>query len=330
MIKNYFLTFLGFLLSGLLWAQSPQKMSYQAIVTDTSNITIKEAPVGMRISILQGKPGYTPVYVETHTPYTNSNGLISLEIGTGNALNGSFSTINWGAGPCFIKTEIDIKGGTNYTLTDTSELLSIPYALYSANGLPAGTAVGQMNYWDGTSWVTIAPGIEGQGLNFCGGKPIWGPCPPVKASVSTLRISSVGSTFASIGATISNDGGSSITASGVCWGTATNPTLSNSFTSDGSSRGSFTSSISGLTASTTYYVRAYATNSVGTAYGSEVSFTTAAGGGIIINPGSGLAFNGYTYSSIVFGNGQEWMAENLRTTIYANGDPIPNVTDNAQ
>ena len=79
---------------------------------------------------------------------------------------------------------------------------------------------------------------------------------------------------------------------------------------------------------TTYYVRAYAVNNAGTAYGNVVSFTTSTI--IISNPGAGVAFDGYTYSSIVLGNGQEWMAENLRTTVYANGDPIPNITDYQQ
>jgi uncharacterized protein (TIGR02145 family) len=78
-------------------------------------------------------------------------------------------------------------------------------------------------------------------------------------------------------------------------------------------------------------VRAYALSSAGTAYGNEVSFATVEGGGdIISNPGEGVTFDGYTYASVVLGNGQEWMAENLRTTEYANGDPIPNVSENLQ
>jgi uncharacterized protein (TIGR02145 family) len=100
-----------------------------------------------------------------------------------------------------------------------------------------------------------------------------------------------------------------------------------SSTNDGSGLGSYTSNLSGLTTNTTYYVRAYATNSSGTAYGNELSFTTSTSGVIVTNPGAGVTFDGHTYSSIVLGNGQEWMAENLRTTVYANGDPIPNTVD---
>jgi uncharacterized protein (TIGR02145 family) len=94
--------------------------------------------------------------------------------------------------------------------------------------------------------------------------------------------------------------------------------------------GIFTCNLTGLISNTTYYVRAYATNNSGTAYGNEVSFTTTTNGGIVTNPGAGVTFDGYSYLSIVLGNGQEWMSENLRTNVYANGDPIPNVTNITQ
>ena len=88
----------------------------------------------MQISILQGSSTGIPVYVETQTPSTNANGLVSLEIGTGTVISGTFAAINWAAGPYFIKTETDPTGGTVYTIAGTNELLSVPYALYAANG----------------------------------------------------------------------------------------------------------------------------------------------------------------------------------------------------
>ncbi len=91
---------------------------------------------------------------------------------------------------------------------------------------------------------------------------------------STTAASSITGTTASSGGVISNDGGASVTAIGVAWGTSTAPTISDSYTTDGSGTGTFTSSLTGLSGSTTYYVRAYATNSAGTAYGPEISFTT--------------------------------------------------------
>lgn len=157
--------------------------------------------------------------------------------------------------------------------------------------------------------------------------------PPQLASLTTTAASSITDVSAISGGNISNDGGAAISVRGIVWSTSQNPTLASNLgsTNDGSGTGSFTSNLTGLTASTTYYVRAYATNSAGTAYGNEVSFTTTAGGGgIVTNPGAGVTFNGYTYSSIVLGNGQEWMAENLRTAIYANGDLIPNVGSDSQ
>ena len=157
------------------------------------------------------------------------------------------------------------------------------------------------------------------------------PNPGNLATISTLPIGNITSTSATSGGNITNNGGSLITQRGVCYSTSPSPTTANTTIISGSGTGSFTSNLTSLTASTTYYVRAYATNSAGTAYGNEVSFiTTAGGGGIVTNPGAGVTFNGYTYASIVLGNGQEWMAENLRTTVYANGDPIPNITDATQ
>jgi uncharacterized protein (TIGR02145 family) len=152
--------------------------------------------------------------------------------------------------------------------------------------------------------------------------------PAQLATLTTSAVSSITGTTAISGGNITNGGGATITVRGIVWSTIQNPTLANNLgsTNDGTGTGSFASNLTGLTANTTYYVRAYATNSAGTAYGNQVSFATT-NGGIITNPGAGVTFNGYTYASIVLGNGQEWMAENLRTTSYANGDPIPNVTD---
>ena len=148
------------------------------------------------------------------------------------------------------------------------------------------------------------------------------------ASIMTTAVTSITGTTAVSGGNIFNGGGSLITQRGVCYSTTPTPTTANTTVISGSGTGSFTSNLSGLSPTTTYYVRAYAINSAGTVYGNEVSFTTDVN--IVSNPGAGVTFDGYTYSSIVLGNGQEWMAENLRTTVYANGDPIPNVTDNAQ
>jgi uncharacterized protein (TIGR02145 family) len=154
------------------------------------------------------------------------------------------------------------------------------------------------------------------------------PNPGNLATLTTTAATSITGSTAVSGGNVSNDGGTLVTQRGICYSTSPSPTTANTTIISGSGTGSFTSNLTGLSASTTYYMRAYATNSAGTAYGNELSFTTTAG--IVTNPGAGVTFDGYTYASIVLGNGQEWMAENLRTTAYANGDPIPNVTDGNQ
>src|ERR1700741_1746531 len=129
---NLFLSAL-FLSLGAL-AQAPQKMSYQAVVRDASNTLITSTTVGMQVSILQGSISGTAVYVETQNPATNINGVAAMEIGAGTPVTGTFSGINWATGPYFIKIETDPLGGTNYTISGTTELVSVPYALFSANG----------------------------------------------------------------------------------------------------------------------------------------------------------------------------------------------------
>ncbi len=112
-------------------AHVPEKLSYQAVIRDENNQLVRDTNVGMRISILRGSATGTAVYIETHTPMTNANGLVTIEIGTGNVVSGNFSTIDWANDIYFIKTETDPAGGTNYTITGTSQVLSVPYALHA-------------------------------------------------------------------------------------------------------------------------------------------------------------------------------------------------------
>jgi hypothetical protein len=116
---------------GYAMAQSPQKMSFQAVVRNNTNTLLSNQPVGLRISILQGSASGTVVYSETQTATTNSNGLVTIQIGGGTTISGDFAAIVWANGPYFIQTETDANGGTNYTLISTTQLLSVPYALYA-------------------------------------------------------------------------------------------------------------------------------------------------------------------------------------------------------
>lgn len=121
-----------------LLAQSPQKLSYQAVIRNAAGKLVQSANVGVRITILQGSATGTAVYTETHNAATNANGLVSLEIG-GGITSGNFADINWSNGPFFLKSETDPAGGTNYSISGVSQLLSVPYALYSET---AGNADG--------------------------------------------------------------------------------------------------------------------------------------------------------------------------------------------
>jgi hypothetical protein len=110
---------------------APEKISYQAVVRDAANAIVANQTVGMRISVLQNTADGTAVYVETQTPTTNANGLLSIYIGAGTVGSGVFSNIVWSTGPYFIKTEIDPAGGTTYGITGTTQLVSVPFALYA-------------------------------------------------------------------------------------------------------------------------------------------------------------------------------------------------------
>jgi len=138
MKSKIYLILAALLVTTGIYAQAPQKMSYQAVIRDNSNALVTTTPVGMKISVLQGSATGTVVYAETQTPSTNANGLVSIEIGAGTPVTGTFAGINWATGPYFIKTETDPTGGTNYTIVGTNQLLSVPYALYSGNAHVGG------------------------------------------------------------------------------------------------------------------------------------------------------------------------------------------------
>lgn len=212
------------LMTASVFAQSPEKMSYQAVVRDGSNNLVTSSAVGMQLSILQGSASGTAVYVETQTPTSNANGLVSVEIGSGTVVSGNFTSINWSNGPYFIKTETDPTGGTSYSITGTSQLLSVPYALHAKTAetvtggitendpvfsawdkstgisitesqisdlqsyleLPTSGNAGDMAYWNGTAWVTVAATTnEGATLQMIGGVPTWiGGTPPPTPNVT--------------------------------------------------------------------------------------------------------------------------------------------------
>jgi len=131
-----------------VFAQAPEKMSYQAIIRKQNNTLVTNTNISLKVIVHQSSVTGTNVYEETHNVKTNANGLVSLEIGTGAINNGTFSSIAWEKGPYFIETQVDVTGGTNYGIIGVTQLLSVPYALHAktaerlvgANGTNANKA----------------------------------------------------------------------------------------------------------------------------------------------------------------------------------------------
>ncbi|OYT14684.1 MAG: hypothetical protein B7C24_17000, partial [Bacteroidetes bacterium 4572_77] len=123
-------------------AQAPEKMTYQAVIRDIDNKLIQEQKISIQISILEGSIYGSAIYVETHSPTTNNNGLATLQIGAGEVLNGEFADIKWASNLYFLKTEVDPTGGNSYSIETINQMLSVPYALHAktAESLSNGSA----------------------------------------------------------------------------------------------------------------------------------------------------------------------------------------------
>jgi uncharacterized protein (TIGR02145 family) len=278
MNKIFSCCFFIFLLSPFFaFAQTPQAIPYQAIVRNASGNIIASQAVKLRFSIHDSISTGTIVYKELHSLTTNPEGLVNINIGQGVVQSGVFNTINWGKNGKFIQTELDALNNNVFTDLGTSQLMSVPYALYaqsSPGGMPTSGALGDILYWNGTQWAPIATGSYGQNLVNCNGVPTWGGCAPI---LTTNAITNVFTTTATSGGNITNNGGNLILSSGICWSTSQNPTISNSVYNNGSNvLGSYTSYLSGLTPNTTYYVRSFASNSAGITYGNQLTYSTIA------------------------------------------------------
>jgi len=148
------------LISASIYAQAPEKMSYQAVIRDGSDALVTNQAVGMQISILQGSATGSAVYSETQNPTSNLNGLVSVEIGMGTTSD-DFSAIDWTAGTYFIKTETDPTGGSNYTITGTSQLMSVPFALYAKTSGSSTPGPAGKDGVDGIDGINGTDGLQG-------------------------------------------------------------------------------------------------------------------------------------------------------------------------
>lgn len=118
------------------YSQAPNKFNYQGVVRNASGVPVSNQAIQLRISLLDVSATGTVVYQERHTTTTNQFGLYTVAIGTGTVLSGNFSAINWSLNDKYIKTELSTNSGVTFSLLGTTQLLSVPYALYAASGNP--------------------------------------------------------------------------------------------------------------------------------------------------------------------------------------------------
>lgn len=160
---------LAILLTGIngLFAQAPQKFKYQSIARNTAGQELISSPIGIRFSIHDLSATGTIVYQETHTVTTNTFGLFSVNVGEGTPTIGTMGSIDWANGSKYLEIEADLTGGTSYSAFGSSELLSVPYALYSQSSgtplLPVGNAPGNTPYWDGSAWIVNSSNLYNNG-----------------------------------------------------------------------------------------------------------------------------------------------------------------------
>lgn len=143
MKKLYFL--LLFVSFGMI-AQVPQGFSYQAVALNTAGQPVASSTVSIRVSILEGSANGTSAYTEVHHPMTNNLGLFTLTIGQGTPQTGTFAGVNWATNSKFLKVEMDVANGANYITVGSSQLLSVPYAMYAGAVAGFGTSSGSNQF----------------------------------------------------------------------------------------------------------------------------------------------------------------------------------------
>ncbi|MEI6751561.1 MAG: FISUMP domain-containing protein [Paludibacter sp.] len=265
MKKLVFFSLAAILLVAIAVAQVPSRFSYQAIVRDEAGNSIKNKEVAVRFSVLSGSVSGSQVYTETQRITTNANGLMTTEIGK-DTLTTSLKNIPWGSGSYFLKTEIDLNDGSNFTLNSVSQLISVPYALFAEKANQAKSAESiSLTSPDGYNYDLKVDNT---------GKIIPTVVPKLATLDSITVINSVSFNGFNLTNKIINTGKDSISQCGICWSTSPNPVISGSHSTGTLSSLSFTTAVTGLAYNTIYYVRPYSTNKAGISYGKPIQIKT--------------------------------------------------------
>ena len=287
-----FPTFCFLLLTIGLKAQTPPNaFNYSAVARNIAGQPIATATIGIQICIHKTSPTGASQYSENHFVSTDAFGLFNLVIGAGAVQSGSMATIDWSNDNYYLKVSMDATGGTNFLTMGTTQLLSVPYAMYAKS---AGSV-------SGSSGITITSvSSAGDTLYLSNGKTFVavgnGIGSIVLPSCTTNAVTAITSNSATFGGAVINANGNRIMERGVVYSTSPNPTLGSNKIVIGNGIGTFdTISALGyqyahlLNSNTTYYVRAYAvTENNISAYGNEVSFNTLSVGQT--GPGGGIVF----------------------------------------
>ena len=176
---------------------TPQKFNYQAVARNAAGAVLANQAIGLKISLLDGSAAGTVQYAETHNVTTNAFGLFNIAIGSGTVSSGSMAGVTWSAGNKFIKSEFDPAGGTAYTLAGTSELLSVPYAMYAQASATGGT---------GTTYT------GGAGINITGAGVISATDNSATNELQTISLTGNQLTLSNTGGTVTLPTGTTYTA----------------------------------------------------------------------------------------------------------------------
>jgi uncharacterized protein (TIGR02145 family) len=342
---------------------APPGIPYQAEVRSDNGEILANANINVRFTLHELTANGTVSYQETHAITTNELGLFAATIGAGTATQGTFAGINWAQTTKFLQVEVD--AGNGYITMGNQQLMSVPYALYAANGpagpqgpvgpagpqgqvgpqgqagaagigVSEGNVQNQILFWNGTSWTTLNPGSNGQTLTICEGELVWtnrGICPGTITSFNCNSSTNLGTLRAetqsmgvSTGVPYTGGNGGSyptlmIPSSGIQGLTAT---LNAGILESG--EGSLVFIISGTPTSEGQANFSFTFNNQQCSFTRDVIparesclaidvFNSTASYGSLTDQ------DGYKYKTIIIGE-QEWMAENLNTSLYRNGDSI--------